>query len=75
MADFIYEVRWWEGLPTSVKSAWSVCILSFKSATYPLLKEIIRDVKQIHIAQPQITQFSCIFNEYEIQHFGKDQKN
>ena len=53
----------------SVKSIKSICIQSLKSATYQLLRGIIRDVKQAHVTPPQITQFSFIFCEYEIQHF------
>ena len=51
------------------KSVWSISIQRLNLESYPLSKGIIRDKKRMHTKPPQITQFSCIFNEYEIQKF------
>ena len=57
-----------------VKSVCSTCIQNLKSSSYSLLREIVRVVKQTRITLPQITQVSCIFNEYEIENFDQDLK-
>lgn len=58
-----------------VKSPCSICIQSFDLASYHLLRGIIKDLKQTHVIIPQISQFSCIFNEYETQRFSMEFKN
>ena len=45
-----------------VKSVWLICIQSLKHSSYSISREIIRNVKQTHIAPPRITQFSRILN-------------
>ena len=53
-----------------VKTTWTIWIQRLKPAFYHISRGLVRDRKLLHITPSQINQFLCIFNEYEIQHFG-----
>ena len=73
-ADFLYEVSFRKDIKF-VKSDWSNFIHSLKPQSYHLLREIIKSKKRFHLTPPQITHFSCIFNEFKIIHFWRGVEN
>ena len=64
--DFLYGVRLWESLINLYSE--------LKARALSPLKGNNKKQKRLHITIPQISQISCIFNEYQIQYFDWEVK-